>query len=172
MLETPNLFYTSTKWYNKEEPLVYLGGTTAVVDSPMDSKWQDKAAEYLFKHKPDLNICDPRPHKKTPMTDEEKHIQAEYEISHIRLASHYGGLLFWFDGSENVNARDVFQFVEYYTHYKHLKKQDRILKIALGLDDNFPDREYFIHRVFNDTPEFVIATTLDETCQVLLDKLK
>lgn len=165
-----NLYYPPEIWYNKKEPIVFLAGPIQGADN-----WQSKAIELLHKSNPELNIANPR----REVWDNQDNMQVTWETNHLRLASAYGGILFWLAKEiEHIPERAFaqtsrFEFGEWFTHYKYRKlyQPENKLKIALGIDDEFPGRDYILERVFEDCPELMIATTLEETCQLMLDTI-
>ena len=170
MDESTNLYYPPKLWYNAQDPLVFLAGPIKGAED-----WQSQAIEILHKSNPQLNIANPR-----RQNFEEDGVQVLWETNHLRLASAYGGILFWLAKEvEHIPERAFgqttrFELGEWFTHYKYRKihQPDKKIKIALGIDDEFPGRDYVIERVFEDCPEFIIATTLEETCQLMTDMLK
>jgi hypothetical protein len=67
-----------------------------------------------------------------------------------------------------------FELAEWLTHYKYRKQinPDKPIKLVLGIDNDFPGRKYILSRLFDDCPEFVVATTLEDTCQLMTEVLK
>jgi hypothetical protein len=154
------IYYPPAQWYIKDDPLVYLAGS-------IKDNWQAKAIELLHAQIPALNIAN-------PYTEGEldQWIRSGWEIGHIRIASAIGGIIFWLD--ENTTKKDMFECAEWIQNYKmrKLSTPEKPIKLVIGIADNFPEREYIIYRILTDCPEFIIATTLEETCQLLIDKLK
>lgn len=164
------------KFYDKEEQLVFLAGPIKGT-----SDWQAEAISIFQASAPELNIANPRRSiEKDKLTDEEKYLQVEWETGHLRLASALGGIMFWLSkeiihipGRSYARTSRV-EFGEWLTNYKWRKRTtpDNKLKLVLGIDDDFDGRDYIIQRIFADCPEFVLATTLLETCELMIDALK
>lgn len=163
------------KHFNEDGKLVFLAGPILGAED-----WQSRAINILHGSDPDLSIANPRRETCEKLSDENWGLQVEWETSHLRLASVYGGILFWLAPEIEHNCERPFakttrfEFAEWLTHYKYRKihAPERPLKIVLGVHDDFPGRDYILHRVFNDCREFVVATTLEETCQIMVDSLK
>lgn len=170
-----NIYTPPDKHFNEETKLVFLAGPILGAEN-----WQAKAIEHLHRLEPTLSIANPRRETTEKLSDEEWCYQVEWETNHLRLASVYGGILFWLapeidHGCSRPFAKTTrFEFAEWLTHYKYRKihSPERPLKIVLGIHDDFPGRDYILHRVFSDCSEFVVATTLEETCQLMVDKLQ
>lgn len=163
------------KFYTDESKLLFLAGPIKSSDD-----WQNKAIEIIHATNPEITIANPRREKMDELSREQWVMQVEWETAHLRLASVKGAIMFWLGPEtehhcDNPFAKTTrFEFAEWFTHYKYRKihRPEEKLKIILGVDDNFPGRDYIIYRVFDDCPEFVVATTLEETCQLALDALK
>jgi hypothetical protein len=175
------LYYPPNDWYalrrdqndgygGDNRPLVFLAGPILGADD-----WQAKAVELIHGSNPDIVISNPR----RPVWEKDN-IQVMWETNHLRISSAYGGILFWLAKEtthipERAFAQTTrFELAEWITHYKYRKlhQPDNTIKIALGIDDDFPGRSYILERIFDDCPEFVVATTLEETCQLMIEKLK
>lgn len=175
MTDIDNIYYPPDKWCHDDNKLVFLAGPILGSD-----EWQKEAIKIIHKTNPEISIANPRRDKFGELTDEAWVIQVEWETAHLRMASANGGIMFWLAPEENHDCRNPFakttrfEFAEWFTHYKYRKihDPDKSLKIVLGIHDDFPGRDYILHRVFNDCREFIVATTLEETCQLILDKLK
>lgn len=183
-MKDEHLVYPPHRWHIKDDSkLVFLAGPIQGAED-----WQNKATELLSKGNPELFIANPRktdypsPEKllETFGVDDAWPIQVEWETAHLRTASRTGAIMFWLAKEtehfcERAYAQTTrFEFAEWLTHYKYRKINDpnNKLKIILGMDNDFPGARYITHRVFNDCPEFVIATTLEDTCNLTLKALK
>lgn len=164
------------KWYNQDaNKLLFLAGPIKGSDD-----WQSQAIATINKLEPSIAIANPRRENMDELNPNEWTVQVEWETLHLRMASANGGIMFWLapeinhDCSNPFAKTTRFEFAEWLTHYKYRKQlnPDKPLKIILGIDDKFPGRDYIIYRVFSDCPEFVVATTLEETCQLAVDVLK
>jgi len=170
-----NICYPPDKWYDNDTKLIFLAGPIKGSDN-----WQQQAVELINKANPEISIANPRRDVLKELIKDDWAIQVEWETFHLRMASAKGAIMFWL-GPETSHSCDNsfakttrFEFAEWFTHYKYRKihNPDNKLKIILGIDDKFPGRDYIVYRVFNDCPEFIIATTLEETCQLAIDSLK
>jgi len=169
IITPPNGFYADNS------KLLFLAGPIRGSDN-----WQLKAAEIIQAANSEITIANPRRANMDELTRDEWVIQIEWETTHLRLASAVGAIMFWLAPEVDHNCSNPFakttrfEFAEWLTHYKYRKihQPENKLKIILGVDDKFPGRDYIIYRVFDDCPEFVVATTLEETCQLALDALK
>lgn len=167
------------KWYDSEEDLklVFLAGPIFGTND-----WQKQATDVLYRLNPQIAIANPRCDEIMHLNNEDENwaIHVEWATAHLRLSSAFGGIMFWLAPQtehycEKPFAQTTrFELAEWITHYKYRKihAPERPLNIVLGIHDDFPGRDYIVHRVFNDCREFVIATTLEETCQLMTDKLK
>lgn len=162
-------------WHNEETKILFLAGP---VKSSND--WQSKAIEIISAGNPELVIANPRRDHLEELSHDDWAVQVEWETYHLRLSSAQGAIMFWLaeeaeHSCDNPFAKTTrFELAEWITHYKYRKIHHPVskIKLILGIDDKFPGRDYIIYRVFNDCPEFVIATTLEETCQLALETLK
>jgi hypothetical protein len=167
MNTAPNTHLPPDKWFRDDgKPLVYLEGR--------NGDWQDKAIELLRKDNADLNIACYRPTKPIE-TETDFLINTDWETSHMRLASHRGGILFWLDGGNNkVASKRLFHLGEWLTHWKYrqIHNPEAKLNLAVGVADDFIHRKYIIQRILEECKGFIIATTLEETCSLMTDYLK
>ncbi len=173
-----NLYSPPDQWYEKNEddnrPLVFLAGPILGAED-----WQSKAIETLHAADPNIVIANPR-RANWEKDDIQFGVQILWETSHLRLASVYGVIMFWL-AKETVHIPERafaqtsrFELAEWITHYKYRKQlnPDRPLKVVLGIDNDFPGRRYLLTRIFDDCPEFIIATTLEETCKIVLENVR
>lgn len=176
-----NLYYPPDNWYTVSpeqsviEPLVFLAGPILGADD-----WQAQAIKLIHDKNPNIVVANPRRDKWDSSDPHEFDVQVAWESNHLRLASAYGAIMFWL-AKETSHICDRafaqtsrFEFAEWLTHYKYRKllHPENPIKLVLGIDDDFPGRKYILSRLFDDCPEFVVATTLEETCQLTIDVLK
>src|SRR6185369_15863792 len=89
-----NLYYPPNQLYNQQDgdsPLVFLAGPILGADD-----WQSQAVKSIHDKNPNIIIANPRRDKWE--TDEPAHefeVQVVWETNHLRLASAYGGIMFW-----------------------------------------------------------------------------
>lgn len=190
MTETKNLYSPPNDWYGyrREQddgyggdtrPLVFLAGPILGAED-----WQSKAVEIIHSKDSNIIIANPRRAQweavEPGQYDYEFDIQVLWETNHLRLASAYGAIMFWL-AKETTHIPDRafaqtsrFEFAEWFTHYKYRKihNPDNPLKLILGVEEGFPGRKYILSRVFEDCPEFIVSTTLEDTCQLMMEKLK
>ena len=171
-----NLYLPPDDWFTLEDSrqLVFLAGPILGTDD-----WQSQATKIIHEKNPNVVIANPR-RPKWETDEHEFDVQVAWESNHLRLASACGGIMFWL-AKETAHICDRafaqtsrFEFAEWLTHYKYRKQinPDKPIKLVLGIDDDFPGRRYILSRLFDDCPEFVVATTLEETCQLMIDKLQ
>lgn len=161
--------------YSDDSKLLFLAGP--IIGA---SQWQKAAIEHIEKANPNITIANPRREELKELTRDDWVVQVEWETSHLRLASAKGAIMFWLSAEDehkcdNPFAKTTrFELAEWLTHYKYRKihKPENKIKLILGVDDKFSGRDYIIYRVFDDCPEFVVATTLEETCQLAVAALK
>lgn len=170
-----NILIPPLDWYSDESKLLFLAGPICGVYN-----WQSQAIEIIHKLNPKITIANPRREKMDELSRDEWVVQVEWETTHLRMASAKGGIMFWLAAETEHNCNNPFakttrfEFAEWFTHYKYRKihQPENKLKIILGIDDNFHGRDYIIYRVFSDCPEFVVATTLEETCKLAVEALE
>jgi hypothetical protein len=172
-----NLYCPPNNWYNPQDgddPLVFLAGPILGADD-----WQSQAIQLIHDKNPNIIIANPR-RDKWDADPREFEVQIAWETNHLRLASAYGAIMFWL-AKETSHICDRafaqtsrFELAEWLTHYKYRKQinPDKPIKLVLGIDNDFPGRKYILSRLFDDCPEFVVATTLEDTCQLMTEVLK
>ncbi len=173
MEENIKLLQPPDKWYSSDEPIIFLAGSI----HNQDNIWQNSAIASLHKLMPELLIANPYNDKwetaKANIADYTKQqYQIEWELAHIRIASATGGILFWLN--KDAGNKEMWELAEWLQNWKYRKNTtpSNKIKLAIGIDDECPMREYIIHRIFNDCSGLTIATTLEEAAKLMYDLLK
>lgn len=160
--------------------LIFLAGPII-----SENDWQARAASILHTNNPSLFIANPRqlsyPSPEELLekigSDDKFMLQTSWETGHIRMASATGGIMFWLANESycdvDYGRESLFQLAEWITHmkYRKINKDDRKLKLSIGIENGFPGAKYIVHRIYDDCPGINIANTLEETCEQMLEQL-
>ncbi len=178
MQDNESVVYPPSKWHIKDEGrLIFLAGSNGL------DNWQDRAIDILYAADQSLHIACPR-NDNWPTEEEliasygvadRNFLQKSWELAHIRTASATGGIMFWLDKDFAVDDRsEMFVLAEWITNYKWKRRQNppTTIKLVIGISDDCSDRNYILTRLFDDCPEFMIATNLEETCKMMIEGLQ
>lgn len=161
------------KWYNATEatiPLIYLAGTMGNID------WQHDAIHHLTQVNMPLDIANPRPLPNPELFQDLSEndafiINMEWQVAHIRLASSFGGILFWLANDDTAKNPSLYEMGEWLQNMKWRKiaQPDREpLKLIVGIEPDNPDDKYIRHRLGQDLPDFKIYSNLQVACEEMV----
>lgn len=150
-----------------DQPIIFLAGPIQGAD-----RWQDKAMKIIYDIDSGLYTASPRRPSWAPgegdwMNNRTIEQQVEWESYFLKKASENGTILFWL-ANEHVHHchRAYAQATRFeLAEWKSKSEYDKNINLVLGIDDNFPGKNYITKRFTDDSPHISITSTLEETCQ-------
>lgn len=159
-----NKVYLPPEYYTRDgKRLIFLAGPIQGTD-----EWQTRAAEIIHSLDSNIEIASPR---RLDFKPEDYYDQVDWETYHLHAAD---GVLFWLANEtqhlcERAYAQTTrFELGEWTMRYNFM----RDFELSIGADSNFTNTRYISHRLSQELPEIKIYTTLEETCEDMVKKLK
>ncbi|MCB1157133.1 MAG: hypothetical protein H7A25_14915 [Leptospiraceae bacterium] len=149
---------------------IEIEGSVIFLAGPIQSAtvWQEEAAQFLYKLKPEVYIANPR--RDYPEGEFVYEKQVDWETHFLRRAEKKGVILFWLAKEFKHNcARPYaqtsrFELGEWKARHEFLGS-----KLVLGIEKEFSNDRYIKRRFSQDCPSVPICSSLEETCKTALE---
>ena len=148
-------------------PVIFLAGPIQGAED-----WHKRAIEILKEKKKEINIASPRGDYTNIKFDYLP--QVNWETKYLNLAAKEGVIIFWLakekthDPERSYAQTSRFELAEWVTKFQ----SDKNINIVIGIEPGFSGEKYIRKRVGEDSPEIEILSTLKETCEKAVSKIK
>lgn len=149
-----------------DEAVIFLAGP--IQGAP---PWQYDARKIIHAANKDIVVASPRRQDKKGEFIYEK--QVDWETYYLNRAAKLGVVVFWLALQENETpGRPYAQTTRFELGEWKVKHQYLGANLVVGIEEGFTNERYIKRRMAQDCPGVPILKSLQETCEIAVEKLR